>query len=125
MLYLVRNQFPDQHWTSEELEAAAEILLAWYRASRRWSLLPSRQEYLTEFRLEGFPRAQAGDLSRLLQQLLKGIGRPDDEVQIPDPDTLVVAHSAPISEPAPVGNWLKLLSLDDFNGLLLTVRLTI
>jgi hypothetical protein len=125
MLCLVRKQFPDLCWDSEQLEAAAEMLLAWYRASRSWSLFSSHPEYLVEFRLEGFPRAQAGALLKVLRQHLVGIGRPDDQVEMLDLDTLVLKHSASITESTPVSSWLKLLSLDDFNGLLLTIRLTI
>jgi hypothetical protein len=126
MRHIFRKSFPDRLLAGRDFRVAEHLLASWYRRSQRWSLLAPAPSRLTEFRLEGFPRSQAVTLRKLLEERLASSGRSEDTIEVADPDTLVLSGPpTAFSQAGPASAWLEALSPTEFDGLVLTVRLTV
>lgn len=120
---LIRKEFLDREWAASDLDAAAEFWLRLYESAARSQGFTATPAHAIEIRLRGFPRR---DGSALCQELCRRVATSDipaPEVDLHDPDTLVLTSGEiPGSESPPYGLGVPLLAGAPFDGLMAEVR---
>src|SRR5262249_49539617 len=123
ILHLIRKQFIDRWWDAADLDAAAEVWLRLYEEAARANGVAYTPVHPTEIRLRGFPPAAAHTPRKDLAARVAGSDFPAPEVDLPDPDTLVLASGEVRGEEqAPAGLGLPALAAEPFDGLLAEIR---
>ncbi|MBX9624571.1 MAG: hypothetical protein K2X82_12255 [Gemmataceae bacterium] len=120
---VLREQFPDRRWAAADLDAAAEFWLRLYEAAapkRGFSRSPS---HAVEIRLRGFGRKDGDALVKEAAHRVAASDMPEPEVELTDPDTLVIRSGVIGGDESPAaGLGLPLLAGPPFDGLMAEVR---
>lgn len=120
---LIRKQFPDRHWAAADLDAAAEFWLRLYEAAAPKQGFSRSPDHAVEVRLRGFPRHHGDALVREVARRVAASDIPEPEVELTDPDTLVVRSGIIRGDESPAaGLGLPLLTGQPFDGLMAEVR---
>jgi hypothetical protein len=121
-----RASFPDRALGDDELDALADLWVAWYgmrRASGSFRGWPFQEP---RFRLWGFPRSRAAAVREELFRRVNRAGFHKARVELADSDTLVLLlDPTPLNEPGTRKVLSTLFQGPPFDGLVLMARLRI
>lgn len=124
MFSLSRTKFVDRLLTPNDLDDMTALWLAWHEEARLSRVRLLHGYHAVELRLYGFPRQRGELLKGELQRKLTEYGW-DYDIDLSDPDFLRV--SSPFQsfiESCSLGDWLAVVQIPDFRGLVAFLRLS-
>jgi hypothetical protein len=126
MFSLARKQFPDLLLTPEDLDALADLWLAWHEQARLKSFRRLESYHAIQLQLWGFPRQDREMLRQRLQQNLNSMEVLDFQIDDSDPEWLTVKTPfLDFSQPPSLARWHALVDAAPFHGLVALLRLSL